>query len=548
MRRSGARRRVCALVAAALLTVACSDGGSTAPATALPPSSTPPATASTSTSTTAPPTATTTSTTVAPTTTQPPDPVRSAGWVRAENTKPGTTAWQIVDPPDNPARAIPDGWIEGFADRTSVRRGDGFRLFVDTPAATFTATAYRMGWYGGDRGRLVWESGPVPGIRQVFRNEDRRTGLAEAVWEESLTVDSTADWPPGSYLVKLETAEGGAHYAPITVRDDQAAGDLLFMNAVTTWQAYNTWGWCSLYRCYGPRAATLSRADVVSFDRPYANAYGQGSADFLTHELPLIAYIEELGLDVAYITNVDLHLEPSLAASRTALLSPGHDEYYSAEMRQALLDALDAGTNLAFFGANAIFRNIRLEDGDDGTGARRMVNYRRNDPGSGGDPYRMTINWRDKPLSRNEAEIVGIRYGCAGARGDLRVVNAENWIYAGTGARNGDRVRGILGIEIDVLALPELTPPGLEVIAASDVRCGDSTYRHISAYHSRPSGAGVFATGTIDWVCGLDGTCPRIARSELIRGMTANVLAAFAAGPAGLIHPSEGNSGQYRRR
>jgi hypothetical protein len=466
----------------------------------------------------------------------------------AENALPGTTDWQIVDPPENPARALPDGWIEGFADRTSVLRGEQFRLFIDTPATTFTVAAYRMGWYGGDRGRLIWDSGPVAGIRQVFRHEDARTGLAEAVWEESLAVDVTSAWPPGSYLLKLATVAGGAHYVPITVRDDDAAADVLFINAVTTWQAYNTWGWCSVYRCYGKRAATLDRADIVSFDRPYASSYGQGSADFLTHELPLLAFIEELGLDVAYITDVDLHLHPSIASSRNVLVSPGHDEYYSAPMRQALLDALDAGTNIAFFGANAIFRNIRLEPGADGSPARRMVNYRRNDPGSGGDPYLMTITWRDKPLSRNEAEIVGIRYGCAGARGDLRVTNPDNWIYAGTGAKEGDRVRGILGIEIDVLADPEVTPPDLEVVAASPVECNGSTYRHISAYHSRPSGAGVFAAGTIDWNCGLDGTCPRIATSDLIRGMTRNVLTVFAEGPAGTTHPSVGNAARYRRR
>jgi hypothetical protein len=66
-------------------------------------------------------------------------------------------------------------------------------------------------------------------------------------------------------------------------------------------------------------------------------------------------------------------------------------------------------------------------------------------------------------------------------------------------------------------------------------------------YYSADSGAGVFATGTIGWINALD-----IAKwsdekvSTFVRGVTTNVLQAFAAGPTGLEHPSVGNAGRYR--
>ena len=84
------------------------------------------------------------------------------------------------------------------------------------------------------------------------------------------------------------------------------------------------------------------------------------------------------------------------------------------------------------------------------------------------------------------------------------------------------------------------------MLASSPLRCRSTGYRQVTAYHTTPGGSGVFAAGTINWSCGLDGTCPGIDRMEVVRGVTANVLRAFAAGPAGVEHPSTGNAARYR--
>jgi hypothetical protein len=484
-------------------------------------------------------------TTSGPTTLLTVDRYTESGWVEAENRRPGDTSWRITDDAPNPFTANPEGWIEGYADRTSAQWGDTVQLFVDTPTRTFTVRAYRMGWYGGDRARLIASSGPHTGGRQLDPVLDRVTGMAEARWKVSTSFAIDELWPPGAYLLRLDSAAGGAHYVPLTVRHPNVAADLTLVNAVSTWQAYNPWGGCTLYDCFDnlPR----KRADIVSFDRPYSAFYGHGSADFLTHELPLIAFAEQQGIDIEYITSVDLHLEPELAQAHHGVITTGHDEYYSTPMRAALVDALDAGVNLAFFGANAVYRHIRFEPGHSGAAERRMVNYRSTaDPAARRDPQLATVNWRERPLQRPEAEIVGIEYGCAEARADLVLTNTDNWVYAGTDARNGQRLRRLVGVEFDQLPAAAITPPGIEVLAASPVVCRQARWQQVTAYRSTDSGAGVFAAGTIDWNCGLDGTCPDIERFEVVRGVTGNVLRVFAAGPAGRAHPSTENAARYR--
>ncbi len=520
-----------------MVAAGCTDGDTTRAAA--------PTTQAAEPATTAAPIVTAASTTAPVTTVAPVDPYTVPGWVAAENALPGDTTWRITDDAANPFTSNPDGWVEAYADRTSAMWGDTVRLFVDTPAATYTVRAFRMGWYGGDRARLITSSGPHPGGRQADPVVDRSTGMAEAHWQVSTSFDIDEQWPPGAYLLRIDSSADGAHYVPLTVRHPAVAADLTLVNAVSTWQAYNPWGGCTLYDCFGN--LPKKRAEMVSFDRPYSAFYGHGSADFLTHELPLIAFAEQQAIDIDYITSIDLHVEPASALAHHGVITTGHDEYYSTPMRQALVDALDAGVNLAFFGANAVYRHIRLEPGWTGAPDRRMVNYRSTaDPAAARDPQLATVNWREPPLLRPEAEIVGIEYGCAEARADLVLTNTDSWLYAGTDARNGQRVRRLVGVEFDQLPPAAITPPGIEVVAASPVVCRQARWQQVTAYRSTDSGAGVFAAGTIDWNCGLDGTCPDIERYEVIRGVTGNVLRVFATGPAGRAHRSVENAPRYR--
>ena len=250
----------------------------------------------------------------------PPKPV--GNWIAAENRRPGTARWRIAHP--GPAEAI-----EGWADRASAAAGDRVRLYVSTTSTRFRVAAYRMGWYGGLGGRLVWRSAPVPGRRQPPPVLTPGTNMVETHWRPSLRVTVGGAWPPGDYLLKL-VAASGQRYVPLTVRGDASHAALVVQNAVTTWQAYNRWGGRSLY--VGPDGSLDTRSRVVSFDRPYAGELGTG--DFLGNELPLVRLVERLGLDVTYWTDLDLHAHPGRLLAHRALVSLGHDEYWSTRMRR----------------------------------------------------------------------------------------------------------------------------------------------------------------------------------------------------------------------
>ena len=257
-------------------------------------------------------------------------------YIVAENAKTGH-AWWVTTPQA-------DRGIEGFASQVSASIGDTVTLFVSTKATQFHVEAYRMGYYQGIGGRLVWMSGQRPGVQQPLPELIPSTNTIECRWEPSLTFTIDLSWPPGAYLLKLVGSTDEQQFVPLCVRDDTSQSAIVIQHSVTTWQAYNRWGGYSLY--YGNTDGALSfthdpaggtygdRARVVSFDRPYDYDWASGAADFVGNELPVIFQAERLGLDVTYWTDVDLHANPHLLDNHRALDQPG--------ARRVLVDT-DAG-------------------------------------------------------------------------------------------------------------------------------------------------------------------------------------------------------------
>ncbi|MGW0658118.1 N,N-dimethylformamidase beta subunit family domain-containing protein [Streptodolium elevatio] len=461
-----------------------------------------------------------------------PQPNTAALDVAAENAKPGTEDWKTG------LRTDPTKSIEAYADRIAVRPGETFRLFVSTTAPGFTAKAYRMGWYGGNKGREVWKSAHTPGRKQAEPVIDPGVNTVHADWDPSLTVPTT-DWPEGSYLLLLTSDAGFSTYVPVTVRSGQTRGRTVLLNAVTTWQAYNEWGGYNLYN--GPRDYS-DRARIVSFDRPYDST---GAAGFLNMELPLIAVAERMGLPVAYATDVDLDAEPKMFAGATAVITLGHDEYWSTAMREHATEARDSGTNLAFLGANAVNRHIRF--GRTALGDRRLVICYKSaaeDPMAADDPTETTQDWRLPPHSRPENVLTGTYYQCFPGNAPFVVWDADAWVFAGTGARRGTAYKGLVGVEYDRVVRDPAPPQPIQVLSHSPVTCGGKADFANASYYTVPSGAGVFSTGTMRWVCALGTACGQYldeAGRRFATQVTENVLRAFAAGPAGETYPARAN-------
>src|SRR5207244_1932842 len=202
-----------------------------------------------------------------------------------------------------------------------------------------------------------------------------------------------------------------------------------------------------IYNSYGANTMTgETRAVEVSFDRPYAGL-GFPQAD----EMEFIRWIERMGYDVTYSTNVDTHANGASQRNHKAFLSVGHDEYWSKEVFDAIEGARDAGVNLAFFAADTGSVQVRFEPSASGSANRVMICYKSTslDPVSGPTT---TVAFRSPPVNRPEQTLRGVMTGgllTSGPLADYVVTNSSHWMYAGTGLEDGDTVAGIVGYEMD---------------------------------------------------------------------------------------------------
>ncbi len=468
-----------------------------------------------------------------------PKPTRTPGVKRRtltltaeENAKRGDPRWRID-------RVGAFHEIEGWADRTSVKPGESVGLHISTTAATYRVTAIRTGWYAGTQGRQVWRSGVLRGQVGAPPRLIEPTHTVVTDWPVALTVDTTG-WVPGFYSFRLDADTGGQRYITLTVKSGDASGKVVLLNGDTTWQGYNVFGGYSLYQ--GPNGAYATRARAVTFDRPYGgNEGGQGDSEFQANLLPLLSLVERLGLPAEYLSDTDLHSDPHALDGALAVLSPGHDEYYSSAMRARLQAARDRGTNLAFLGANAIYRHIRL--GSTAVGENRLeICYKepREDPLYGRADAEVTGQWRYAPDPRPESVLTGVFYESNPVKADMVVRNPDHWLFAGSGAVDGTHLPGLVGGEYDRVDLSVPTPRPIEVLARSPLMCNGRYSYSDMAYYTTPSGAGVLSTGTNWWINALAGASGPVCH-RVTNVVTTNMLRVFAHGPAGHQHPAIDN-------
>lgn len=453
--------------------------------------------------------------------------------VVAENSLPGDKQWWIkhVGAPDA---------IMGYAGQASVLPGEPIDLYVSTTSREFTVNAFRMGWYGGDLARKVFQSQAVRGHRQRPAERIAETNTVHTRWGRSLTIH-TDGWPAGSYLLRLD-AHSGQRYVPITVRSQSSAGKVVLKSGVSTWQAYNRWGEYDLY--LGADGSYANRALVVSLDRPYDYS---GAYLFMVYERKLINLAERMGIPLAYLTSIDIARDGRLLHGASALISPGHDEYWTPQERRHVTAARNSGCNIAFLGANAMFRRIRLEPTELGED-RLVVCYKTDytqDPLYGKDNALVTNDFREPPEPDPESSVTGVIYESYPTVAHYVVRRPDAWMFKGAGVREGHAFRSLVGIEYDRVnpAYPLERP--IEIVAHSPLTChGVNSYAD-SAYYTHHGGAGVFSVGTMRWVesfgpplyhWGITKECGRFTRR-----VTANVLRGFADGPAAHKHPARDN-------
>lgn len=412
------------------------------------------------------------------------------------------------------------GQIKAYGSACSVNVGESIDLHVsvDRPQS-FTVEVYRI----GAKDECVLTSQSISAVTQPKATLAKATRTVVCDWSPTWTLRIPDDWRSGVHVAKLRNEDGFQTCVPFVVRDDAKPADVLVLLPFPTYQAYNEYPkdkatGASLYYAWedGKIYTEDKAATQVSFDRPYHSIGTPANFDLDTSFAAWVErWAEDAGKSVGYADSADLHTGKADPARHKALIFPGHDEYWSVEMRDALDRGIGAGVSVAFLAANNVYWRVRLE-GD----GRTVVCYKnRTDPGAAARSER-TTQWRK--LKRPEQAVLGAQYvSTLKGTAPLVVDHAEHWFWAGTGVRDGERVEELLWGECDQVMAWTLNPDGVEVVAASPyVGHGQRRMQH-SVIRRTPAGGLVFDGGTFHWAKGL--SAHGIADSRIQRA-TANLL------------------------
>ena len=317
--------------------------------------------------------------------------------------------------------------LEGFASSGSVLPGETIAFHVNSRIGPFTIRIVRQGESEipmADVHDVQWSPVPYP-----IGRLDYRDGPA---WPPAAELVIPADWPSGLYLARLDGVDQPVSATiPFVVRavEPGAQSSILVMIPDTTYEAYNFWGGRSLYGyrsdigtggplliwSYGSRSdepdlRQQPRAFRVSSRRP--GAVDAGTWPRWQHwEVPLFRWLARQGIDVEVCTATDVHrdhLEQTGMLGRCGLVvSIGHDEYWSKEMRDNVEGFTQAGGNVVFLSGNVCWFQIRL---DLDTGQQICYKDATFDPLASSDPARTTVNWFDHPVCRAETALTGLSW------------------------------------------------------------------------------------------------------------------------------------------
>lgn len=429
------------------------------------------------------------------------------GFIRDENQREGTTDWQLTYTRVDPKTRFRCPWIEGYVSKQSVRAGDTLDFFISAnPPAPVVIDVYRLGYYQGRGGRHLRRLGPFDGKEQPTPPVGKER-LRECRWESATRLTIPKDWPSGVYLGKLTLERGRCQsYVIWIVRDDRPA-DFLFQCSDNTWQAYNAWpDSYSLYHNDRKDRLVLVSGVQVSFDRPYGkyvqifdNPLSQGSGEFLLWEFPLAFWMEQHGYDLTYCSNVDVHNDVKTLTRCKAFLSVGHDEYWSRQQYDHVMEAIQQGVGAAFLSGNTCCFVAPFSASSSGTANRILTRAGR----YGGIRPNEKAYMADLPVDApNEATLIGAQtVSPFNGSGDWIVTRPDHWLFDGTNMRKGDRIPGLVGWEFhgDPAKIA-----GLEVVAEGPtINSGGREAHYTATLYPGPKKNMVFNASTIFWAQGL---------------------------------------------
>ncbi|MEI6648388.1 MAG: N,N-dimethylformamidase beta subunit family domain-containing protein [Actinomycetes bacterium] len=434
-------------------------------------------------------------------------------WVATENARPGvtmtTSEWSRIDV------AAPSGSVL-WLDKTSVSCGETVKIHASLYEARNynfdkgprQILALRIGWYGGTGARSVWNSGPVKLKSQRIPFATTAVRMIETKWPVTKEFTVGPDWTPGFYLLTTISPHGKIEgIAPLIVRAPLGSSKLLLVHSTLTWNAYNFFGGRSMYFGAGstPKKAMAERSRVASLDRPIV---GSGAVHIQRDAISFIQFLEKEGLSVDQSADTDLDQWPSIAQHYSALVFSGHAEYFTRREFDTVLAARNQGINLAFFGANTAYWQMRLEPSPSGPN-RHLVMYRvaTEDPVT--TPTGVTVQFNDPRVHTPSVLFTGGYTDGVHVSGNLLPVKIPAWLHIPATTE----LRGWASdSEIEGAYKSHATPPNIHVIftGTMKLRANNASGRIPIAHtiwFTTPSGSAIFNAGITLWPCELLPSC-----------------------------------------
>lgn len=428
--------------------------------------------------------------------------------------------------------------VEGYTDQLSYVAGDDVKFHISA-AKVFDVEIVRI---GGDT-TSVWKKEGIAAKEQAIPKDASSHGCQ---WSEAFRLTIPAAWKSGYYLAKFTVNEAkqfhaGSCFFVVRCSTPGKQTKILLQLSTNTYNAYTNWGGYSLY-AYNGRDKVQGRR--VSFDRPQ-------SSQFPNWEQPFVQWAEKAGYTLDYAVNSDLEFRPEVLQHYKLVLSVGHDEYWSAPMRDHLEKFIADGGNVAFFSGNTCCWQVRSED--KGRSLTCFKQAFREDPVFTTKDHRLlSTTWGHHLVNRPENLLTGVGFLWGGyhkshgqfmdGKGEFTIHRPEHWMLAGTNLKKGDVFGSkdtIVGYECDGCELSwkdglptptyrDGTPKSFEMLATCPARWHPDDCEWYEKWEKGRTGNAVMGTytnkgtvvtvGTTDWSHGLRGNDASVVR------ITKNVL------------------------
>lgn len=430
--------------------------------------------------------------------------------------------------------------IEGYANKLSVAPGEEIGFHVSSIAPRYSLELARL---GAER-TVVWKKDNLEGKDYPAPANASAQGCG---WPAALSLRVPADWRSGYYVGRLSaTGSDGKpvsselFFVVLPAKPGQETKILLQLST-NTYNAYTNWGGYSLY-AYHAKDKVQGRR--VSFNRPQ---YSQ----FANWEMPFVQWAERNGYRIDYCVNSDLEFRPELLKAYRLVLSVGHDEYWSAPMRDNLERFIASGGNVAFFSGNTCCWQVRSEENGRALSCWKQA-YKEDPYYLRGKYNHLSSLWSHFLVKRPENQLTGVGFLWGGyhlshgqfmeGSGAFTVHRPDHWLFEGTGLKRGDTFGGkdtIVGYECDGCELVwknglpfpthrDGTPESFVVLGTCKARWHPDDCEWYEKWEKGRTGNAVLGcytrggtvvtTGSTDWSHGLRGNDPAVVR------ITRNVL------------------------